>query len=289
MRFALVVNPVSGRRHGEAIGAEAAQLLAAAGHETLTIQGENASDARDQLKQAIDWGLDSVVVIGGDGALHTVLDHVVESDLALGLIPAGTGNDVARTLGIPRKNTKAAVDILLRGKTRTIDLAKAGEAFVVTIVASGFDSKVNERADKMTWPRGNLRYNLAIFAEFKVFTPLHFSIDLDGSRIEREAMLVAVGNTPSFGGGMRMCEGAEVDDGFLDVVIINPMSKLELLKVFPKLSKGTHITHPAYEHHLVKKVTLESAGIIAYGDGERLGALPITVSVCPGVLRVFVP
>ncbi|MDQ3156945.1 MAG: YegS/Rv2252/BmrU family lipid kinase [Actinomycetota bacterium] len=289
MKFALVINPTSGRRHGESIGAEAMQLLAAAGHESVTIQGENASDARDQLKQAIDQGLDSVVVIGGDGALHGVLDHIADSDLTFGLIPAGTGNDTARTLGIPLKDTGAAVDIILKGTTRTIDLAKAGEAFVATVVASGFDSKVNERANAMTWPRGNMRYNIAILAELKVFKPLHFSIDLDGERIEREAMLVAVGNGPSFGGGLRMCEGAVLDDGYLDVVIINPVSKIGLLKVFPKLSKGTHVTHPSYEHHLAKTVTLASPGIVAYGDGERLGALPITISACPGVLRVFVP
>lgn len=289
MKFALVINPTSGRRHGESIGAEASQLLAAAGHESLTIQGDNASDARDQLKQAIDQGLDSVVVIGGDGALHGVLDHIADSDLTFGLIPAGTGNDTARALDIPLKDTKAAVDIILKGTTRTIDLAKAGEAFVATVIASGFDSKVSERANAMTWPRGNMRYNIAILAELRVFEPLQFTIELDGERIEREAMLVAVGNGPSFGGGLRMCEGAVLDDGYLDVVIINPVSKIELLKVFPKLSKGTHVTHPAYEHHLVKTVTLVSPGIVAYGDGERLGLLPITISACPGALRVFVP
>ena len=289
MRFALVINPMSGRHKGAVIGAEATALLKAAGHEVFSFQGENVSDARDQLKGAIDRGLDSVVVVGGDGALHAVLDHIADSDLTFGLIPAGAGNDTARTLGIPLKDAKAAVDILLRGKTRTIDLALAGESFVATVVASGFDSKVNERANAMAWPRGNMRYNIAILAELKVFEPLHFSIDLDGEQIERDAMLVAVGNGPSFGGGLRMCEGAVLDDGFLDVVIINPVSKIELLKVFPKLSKGTHVTHSSYEHHLVKRVTIDSPGIVAYGDGERLGALPITISACSGVLRVFVP
>ncbi len=289
MKFALVINPTSGRRHGEAIGREATELLRQAGHDVRTIQGDNAADARDLLKLAIDQGLDSVIVIGGDGALHGVLDHIADSDLTFGLIPAGTGNDTARTLGIPLKDTKAAVDILLAGRTREIDLAKAGESFVATVVASGFDSKVNERANAMKWPRGNMRYNLAILAELKVFEPLPFRIELDGVTVEREAMLVAVGNGPSFGGGLRICEGAVLDDGLLDVVIINPVSKFELLKVFPKLYKGTHVTHFAYEHHLVNTVTLTSPGIIAYGDGERLGALPITVSACPAALRVFVP
>lgn len=289
MKFALVINPTSGRRHGEAIGRDAAALLRQAGHETQPIQSDNAADARDELKLAIDAGLDSVVVIGGDGALHSVLDHIADSDLSFGLIPAGTGNDTARALGIPLNDARAAVDIIIAGTTRYIDLARAGETFVATVVASGFDSKVNERANEMTWPRGNMRYNIAILAELRVFKPLPFTIELDGQKLERQAMLVAVGNGPSFGGGLRICEGAKLDDGMLDVVIINPVSKIGLLKVFPKLYKGTHITHFAYEHHLVKKVTLSSPGVVAYGDGERLGSLPITVSVCPAALRVFVP
>lgn len=289
MKFALVVNPTSGHRHGAVIGAEVSTRLAAAGHETLTIRGENAADRRDQIDRAIGEGLDSVVVVGGDGSLQAVLGHLAGSDLTLGFVPSGTGNDTARFLGIPLKDTKAAVDILLAGKTRSIDLAMAGDALIATAVASGFDSKVNERANAMTWPRGNMRYNLAILAELKVFEPLPFSIELDGERIERHAMLVTVGNGPSYGGGLRMCEGAVLDDGYLDVVIFNPISKIELLKVFPKLSKGTHVTHPAYEHHLARSVTLESPGVVAYGDGERLGPLPMTISACPGVLRVFVP
>ncbi len=289
MKFALVINPASGRRHGDAIGHEASAMLREAGHETQLIRGDDAAEAREQLKFAIDAGLDSVVVVGGDGALHAVLDHIADSDLTFGLIPAGTGNDTARALGIPLKDTRAAVDILIAGRTREIDLAKAGEAYVATVVASGFDSKVNERADAMKWPRGNMKYNLAMIAELRVFKPLPYTIELDGETVERRAMLVAVGNGPSFGGGLRITEGAEIDDGLLDVVIINPISKLELLKVFPKLYKGTHVTHSCYEHHRVSKVVLSSPGIIAYGDGERLGPLPMTVSACPGALRVFVP
>ena len=156
MHYALVVNPTSGKRRGEAIAAQAAERLGHAGHVTTRIQGEDAPTARDQLKQAIDAGLDGVIVVGGDGALHGVLDHVADSDLAFGLIPAGTGNDTARSLGIPVKDVNAAVDLIVAGHVRTVDLAHTGEAYVATVIASGFDSKVNERANAMTWPRGNM-------------------------------------------------------------------------------------------------------------------------------------
>lgn len=289
MHFALVVNPTSGKRRGEEIARRAAERLRHAGHSTSTVQGADAAAARDQLKLAIDAGLDGVLVVGGDGALHAVLDHVADSDLVFGLIPAGTGNDTARSLGIPVKDPDAAVDLVIRGHLRTVDLARTDEAYVATVVASGFDSKVNERANDMTWPRGNMRYHLGTIAELRAFKPLHYTLTLDGETIEREAMLVAVGNGPSYGGGIRICEGASMDDGLLDVVVINPLSKPKLLRVYPRLYKGTHVNIPEFERHRVREVTLSSPGIVAYGDGERLGALPMTTTVSPGALKVFAP
>lgn len=294
MRIALLVNPVSGRRHGERIAGHAALRLNEAGHDVQVVQGHDASTSRESLKHAIDRGLDAVVVVGGDGALHGVLDLLADSKLVFGLLPAGTGNDTARTLGIPVKDDDAALDVILRGNTRRMDLADVDGTFVATVVASGFDSKVNERANAMTWPRGNMRYNIAIVTELSKFEPLDFTITLepdtpDERTLTRKAMLVAVGNGPSFGGGLRICEGARVDDGLLDVAVINPVSKTKLIRVFPKLYKGTHVTLPEFELHRVRSVRLHSADIVAYGDGERLGELPRTIRVRPGALQVFVP
>jgi diacylglycerol kinase (ATP) len=289
MHLALVVNPASGKQRGAAIARRVAERLRTAGHTTAMIQGEDASTARDLLKQAIDDGIDGVLVVGGDGALHAVLDHVADSDLVFGLIPAGTGNDTARSLGIPVKDVDAAIDLVVAGHVRTVDLARTDEAYVATVVASGFDSKVNERANAMTWPRGAMRYNIAIINELRAFSPLEFTLTLDGVEIQREAMLVAVGNGPSFGGGLRICEGAQMDDGLLDVVVINPLSTAMFLRVFPRLYRGTHVTLPQFERHRVRQVTLSSPGIVAYGDGERLGPLPMTTTIQPGALRVFAP
>ena len=289
MRLALVINPASGRRRAPAIADRVASRLARAGHATQLIEGSDGPSARRLLHQAIEAGVDGVVVVGGDGAVHDVLDLVAGTDLVFGLVPAGTGNDTARALGIPTRDVDAAVDVLLAGHVRTIDLARTGTTDVATVIASGFDSKVNERANDMTWPRGNMRYNLAIVAELRSFEPLEFTLTLDGTTVQREAMLVAVGNGPSFGGGLRICEGAVVDDGLLDVVVINPVSKGKLLRVFPQLYRGTHVHLPEFERHLVREVTLASPGIVAYGDGERLGPLPLTATVRPGALHVLAP
>jgi diacylglycerol kinase (ATP) len=215
------------------------------------------------------------------------VQSVAGTGTALGIIPAGTGNDVARYFDLPRGNAVAAADVVLAGRTRTVDLARSGAKYFVTVMAAGFDAIVNERANRMTWPKGQMRYNIATLAELRTFRPLSYTLDLDGEHRRVDAMLVAVGNGPSFGGGLRITEGALLDDGMLDVVIIKPMSKAGLVRTYPKLFKGTHVTHPQYEHHRVRSVTVAAAGIVAYADGERFGALPVTVDCVPGALTVL--
>ena len=159
----------------------------------------------------------------------------------------------------------------------------------MTVLAAGFDSKVNERANRMHWPRGQMRYNVATLAELRVFEPLPYTLELDGEVVQLEAMLVAVGNGPSFGGGLRITHGASIDDGWLDVVVIKTMSKLDLVRTYPKLYTGGHTKHRQYEHHRVRSVTVAAPGIVAYADGERIGALPLTVDIAPLALKVLVP
>jgi diacylglycerol kinase (ATP) len=233
-------------------------------------------------------GVDALVVVGGDGMVHLGAQAVAETETALGIIPAGTGNDVARYFDIPRKDPVGAAELVIRGTTRQVDLARSGTKYFATVLAAGFDALVNERANRMSWPRGQMRYNLATLAELRVFRPLHYTLDLDGRQVTLEAMLVAVGNGPSFGGGLRITEGAVLDDGMLDVVVIKPMSRGGLVRTYPKLFSGTHTTHPQYEHHLVRKVTVASPGITTYADGERFGELPLTVECAPGALTVYV-
>lgn len=289
MLVTLVVNPVSGKQRGEQIAREAGDRLTRAGHDVVRVHSVDGAQARAAVAAEVDAGSELVLVVGGDGLLHDVLPALTARDVTVGLLPAGTGNDTARSLGIPVGDPDAALDVVLSGRTRTIDLADTDHGPVVTVVASGFDSKVNERANAMRWPRGNMRYNLAILAELRAFSPLSFTLTLDGVRLDTEAMLVAVGNGPSFGGGLRIAEGAVLDDGLLDVCIIRPVSKTKLVRVFPRLYRGTHVDLPEFERHLVREAVLECPGIVAYGDGERLGPLPMTTRVRPAALRVLVP
>ena len=286
----VLVNPAAGRGRGRRFGDTAVDALRAAGLEVHRLQGRDGVEAADLARMAVASRPAALVVVGGDGMVHLGAQAVAGTDVPLGIVGAGTGNDVARMLGLPPGDPAAAaaavVAAVVRGRTRRLDLARIGATRVVTVVATGFDSRVNERANRMRWPSGQNRYPLATLAELRVFRPLPYTLEIDGRRIETEAMLVAVGNGPSYGGGLRICEGARPDDGWLDVVVIGPMSRAGLLRTLPLLRSGRHTAHPAYSHHRARRVSVAAPGIVAYGDGERIEPLPVTVEVEPGALVV---
>jgi len=285
--IALLTNPTAGKGRGARARDAALPRLRDAGFVVRNLAGRDADEALDLAHQCVADEVEALVVVGGDGMVHLAVQALADTGIGLGIIPAGTGNDVARYFDIPRKDAVAAADRVIASAPRTVDLARSGAKYFVTVLAAGFDAIVNERANRMTWPKGQMRYNLATLAELRVFEPLPYTIELDGQERRLDAMLVAVGNGPSFGGGLRITEGAVLDDGMLDVVIIKPMSKTGLVRTYPKLFKGTHVTHPQYEHHLARSVTVAAPGIVSYADGERFGELPLTIECAPGALTVL--
>ena len=288
--MAVLLNPAAGRGRSARAAALVVPRLEQSGLRVQQLQGRTAAEAAEQADGVARAGVDALVVIGGDGMVHLALQALLgDADIPVGVIPTGSGNDVARLLGVDLTDPVPAADAIIGGATRRLDLADVAGTRVVTVVATGFDSRVNERANSMRWPAGQLRYTLATLAELRVFEPVHYSLELDGSPYQMEAMLVAVGNGPSYGGGLRICAGAVPDDGELDVVVIKPVSKPELVRVYPQLFTGGHVRHPAYEHHRVRTATVSAPDVVAYGDGERLGRLPVTVRVVPDAVRVFVP
>ncbi len=287
--IALLTNPTSGKGKGGRVQAEVLPRLRDAGYAVRNLVGRDADEALGLARECVTDGVETLVVVGGDGMVHLAVQAIAHSGTRLGIVPAGTGNDVARYFDLPRKDTAAATDVVIGGKERTIDLARIGSTYYVTVLAAGFDAIVNERANEMTWPKGQMRYNLATVAELRTLKPISYVVEIDGEQLRFEATLVAVGNGPSFGGGLRITEGAVLDDGLLDVVWFRPMSRRGLLRSYPKLFKGTHVLHPDYRHRHARKITIAAPGITAYADGERIGPLPLTVEVAPLALRVLVP
>ncbi|MDO9498436.1 MAG: diacylglycerol kinase [Nocardioides sp.] len=285
--IALLTNPTSGKGKGGRMGAAAVAHLRGAGLTVRALQGRDADEALDLARECVSDGVDALVVCGGDGMVNLGIQAVATTGIPLGIIPAGSGDDVARYFDIPRADPVAAADRVVAGATRTIDLARSQGRYYATVMAAGFDAVVNERANRMSWPRGQMRYNIATLLELRTFQPLPYTLDLDGTTLQLSAMLVAIGNGHSFGGGLRITEGARMDDDLLDVVIIKPITKVDLVRTYPKLFKGTHTAHPQYERHRARKVTVAAPGIVAYADGERFGPLPLTIESVPGALKVL--
>lgn len=286
-RAVILTNPSSGKGRALRRRDEAMPRFHGAGWQVRSTSGRDAEESLDLARAAVAERPDVLVVCGGDGMVNLGLQAVAGTGVPLAILPAGTGNDIARYFDLPLRDGAAAAARIIHGAPRTIDLARIGDRYFGGVLAAGFDAVVNERANQMSWPRGQMRYNIATVAELRVFEPLHYLLELDGVERQVEAMLVAVGNGPSFGGGLRITEGAVLDDGLLDVVLIKPMGRLELVRTYPKLFKGTHVTHPKYEHHRVRSVTVACPGIVGYADGERFGALPLTVECAPGAVQVW--
>ena len=288
--LALLVNPTAGKGRAANVVAAVTERLRAAGSNVAILVGKDASDAQALARQAVSDGVDAVVALGGDGMVHLALNVVAGTDTPLGIIPAGTGNDLANTLKLPTKDPVAAAGVLVERLAtggRPMDAVRVGDKWFGCVLGAGFDSRVNDRANRMSWPRGRMRYNLAILGELRVFKPLPFVLELDGERWETEAMLVAVGNAKSYGAGMKVTPDAEVDDGLVDVQVLGPVSKPEFLRTFPKVFKGTHVNHPKVTMRRAKIVSLASPGVTAYADGEYLADLPITCETVPGAVRVL--
>ena len=288
----LFVNPTAGRGRGAHAARPAEEALRSTGRPVRTVSGAGPDDALERACAAVAARPAALVAVGGDGMVSLALRAVAGTGVPLGVVAAGTGNDFARACGLPVRQPDAAgrtvARALAEGRVRELDLGRAGDRWFGTVLASGFDSRVNDRGNRMAWPSGRLRYDVAMLAELVALRPIPYRLELAGGGEQRiEATLVAVGNGPSYGGGMRICPDAAMDDGLLEVTVVGPCSRRTLLRVFPRVYRGTHVTHPAVTTHRVDRVRLAAEGVSGYADGERIGPLPLTVEAVPGALRLL--
>ncbi len=292
--IAVLVNPHAGKGSGAQIGALAVSHLRSAGVEVREYAARDALGARRVAEAALGDGPAVLVVVGGDGTLSGILDLVCASGVPVSLIPAGTGNDLARALGIPLGDPVAAAALAHRGRARVIDAGEvrtdAGTHLFLTVAALGFDAKVSARTDALSWPRGPLRYYLALLIELVRLRPMPFRLSIDGGP-ERDgpATLVAVGNTASYGGGMPVCAGAEPDDGLLDIVHVQPIGRVRLLRLFPSLLRGRHLALDQVTHRRARSVAIEAPGMVVYADGECVATERCEIGIRPAALTVMVP
>lgn len=297
MHVALLVNPAA--RGGGAVhrSARAAARLRAQGVRTTVVSGGSAQESRELLRTAIERGADAVLVAGGDGTARLALQEAAGTGIPLGIIPIGTGNDLAAALGLRELDVDAAADAVAGGATRTVDLALVRRAdgtteYFGSVLASGFDARVNDRANGMRWPRGGSRYTIALLMEFVLLRGIPYDIDLklaDGSAVtvSGDLIMATVGNGRTYGGGIPICPDADPADGVLDVTLVRPAGRLRLLSLLPRLYRGTHLALPEVVSHRARRLRLSAPEVTAYADGDPIGRLPLEVEVAPGALTVF--
>jgi diacylglycerol kinase (ATP) len=300
-RVVVAINPSASFGAKSEIGPALVQTLRAEGHEVQSLTEPSWVELLASARAAVKSKPDALVVVGGDGIVNLGANLVAGTKVPLGIVPSGTGNDMARVLKIPHDNTEAAIKVLtdaLQNGPRTIDAARisytdeAGEPaqrWFLCALSAGFDAIVNERANNMRNPKGPSRYILALMIELTKLKPIKYRITLDGVVTETEGALVSIGNGVSLGGGMLITPDAKVDDGLLDVLIVKPLGRVAFMRIFPRVFKGTHVTDPRVSITRAKRIRLEAENVAAYGDGERIGKLPIDVEVVPGAVRVLAP
>ncbi|NLG54931.1 MAG: diacylglycerol kinase [Rhodococcus sp.] len=298
----VLTNPAAGHGNAPHAAERAIAHFQKRGVKCVQIVGVDADDALRLSRKALEHNPDAFVVTGGDGVISIALQALAGSGIPLGIIPAGTGNDHAREYDLPVEAPEDAVDVVVDGWSTSVDLGRivrpdGTEKWFGTVMATGFDSLVSDRTNRMKWPHGRMRYNFAIVAEFFNLKPLPFKIVLDGDPastsgetvIEKDLTLVAFGNTRSYGGGMLIAPDADRSDGLLDVTVVDAGPRFRLIRLFPTVFKGKHVNLPDVHTYRAKSARVESPGITAYADGEFASDLPVTVSAVPDALRILVP
>ena len=272
----VAINPHSGNGRGESIAARVTQYLTQKSISYRAVAAPTAAQLSDDLRREVSMNqYQGVIAVGGDGLAHLVLQVCVPAHIPFAIVPAGTGNDFVRTLGWNLENIEQFLEKVVTTEPKPIDLGNVDSEWFGAILSTGFDSVVNERANSLPWPKGPQRYNLAIAMELPRFRPIEYEITCDGKCFKTEAMLVAVGNGKSYGGGMNICPQAQMHDGLFDLVILEPVSKFEFLKTFPRVYSGSHLSHPKVKTMRGSKITI-NAQAVAYADGERIGPAPIS-------------
>lgn len=289
---ALAVHPGSGLGAAGRVAGTVAAILRDVVDRLDLVVADTVEESHALMRAARDAGLDALVVLGGDGSLHQGVQFCAGTDIALGVVPAGTGNDFARALDIPTDSLRAAgrvADALAYGRSRRLDLGRVGSGeWFATVLCAGFDAAVNARANALAWPRGARRYDVAVMREFASFSARPVVLRTGADVLELDATMVEIGNTAYYGGGIPICPDADPADGLFDVTVIGRLSKLELLRTLPSMRTGKHADNPAVR--MFRADSVELAGDpswLAYADGDPVGTLPLTATCVPGALHVL--
>lgn len=285
MTIPILVSPTAGRGEADAAKRIVTDALHSKGLDTLDITGSDAPASLVAARRVVAEGADRLIVVGGDGLINLSLQAVAGSDTVLGVVPVGTGNDFVRGIDGFATDTVAATEQAL-GAGRAFDAIKTRHGWIASVAMAGFSGDVNARANSLRWPRGPKRYSVATMIELPRLVSHQIDLTVDGVTHHLRTALIAVANTAWFGGGMKICPGADPTDSVLEVTVVGDIGRVELLRFFGRVFKGTHLDHPEVTTHRGHEISIECDQLEIWGDGELLGPAPVTLTAVPGALRL---
>ena len=257
----------------------------------IRLKSHTAEDIRAEVMGLASQG-DQIVLVacGGDGTVHLALNAIASTDVELAVVPLGTGNDFARYLGI--NSTRKAIEVLNSGKPQPIDAGLIEFdhnliRYYLGIASCGFDAQVNERANGYRGPSGTVKYLAAVVGEIRSLRAKSLFVETDSKSVTGDFTLVAIGNTNSYGGGMKVCPIANASDGVFELTFVDQVSRGLLMRVLPRVFWGGHVRHPKVSQLAAKEVSISGEDFLVYADGERVGAGPAKFTIQPGFVRVW--
>ncbi len=283
----IIVNPISGSGRGMGYAERAKERLTA--HDVAVEIRSTAArgEAEAIAKEAVQTGYTCVAACGGDGTVHEIVNALAGTDVALGILPSGRGNDFARAMGIPSSPDKAA-SILLQGHSRSCDLGKVNDRYFATVLTLGFDSEVARLVYDGAVPfKGMAAYLWGLARMLRIYRGVGLRMTGDFGTINQTVLLAATGNTSTYGGGIKIVPYADPTDGQLDICLVRMMSAGRVLRIFPRVYWGGHMTHPSIFSYRTGNLKMETEQpVVLFADGEPLGETPAEISSVPGALRV---
>lgn len=292
--YTIIVNPTAGRGRTGRFLPRLRDALAASRLDFEVAVSAHPDHLAELAHDAFNRGR-TVVACGGDGTVSAIAAVAADrrrvgDDAVVGILPAGAGNDFARALGLDHRQPLRCLDTLETGSPRRVDLGRVAGRWYCCVASAGFDAEANRWANTVTRLHGTTLYVAAVLRTLVTYRPRPFRLTVDGTARDVEAWLVAVANAPTYGGGMRIAPEARLDDGLLDLTVVGPVGRLDFLRTFPRVFRGTHVRHPLVTTLRAREVTVEALEPgDAYADGERVGPLPFTATAVPGALEVLTP
>lgn len=289
--FLFILNPTAGKGRSVQCFEQVKEIFEKNHAEYEVWETTYAGEATELARKAVAEGYENIISVGGDGTILEVVTGIVGSGCSVGLIPAGTGNDFIRSLGMSTDVAEAA-EVILAGRTEKVDLAKTEEdKYFMNVAGCGFDTEViyyTERFKKNF--RGQLAYIMGVMKALFGFSHISAKIELDDQVIEKDIYLVAVANGKTYGGGMKVAPHADAQDGLFDVTVIDRVSKLTVLSILPKFIKGKHDDVKQISSYRSRRVRITCGENVPINmDGEIIGRTPMGFEIMPKALNMFVP